>query len=509
MIGLGSAGVYHSRGRERHLSANQATAPEPTHPARETNPYEPHLDNRPQPIVSRQASVGSDRDTNEANGSRSLAGEKQLAAGPFSSLPEHLIQWGLLVLVALMPFHAFLSVWLGTVFGHRTLIQSWKEVLLIILGGLAVWLITCQPARLQRLRQPIIMAAAGLAGLGLIITTITQPGLTATVFGLKTDFEFIALFVLAVLVTSPTFTRRLIWTVLAAGAGVVAFGLLQIYVWPPDFLVGFGYGLDTIQPYLLLDPVTESLRFPATLGGPNQLGAYLIIILALSLVAGWTRRRRWLLALAPAAGLVLVYTYSRAAWIGALIAVMLILFGLTPARLRQWYVIGAAALALLALAATTWILSQNSDLENYILHDAGQIETSVPSSDELHAASLQEGLHAVLQHPLGHGLGTAGPAVFQTHAGPIIENHYLQIGYEYGLAGLLLWLAVLALLARQLWQRATRTRSRPALALLCSLAGISVSALFLPIWTDSTLIFTFWTLAGASGSLKSTEAGYV
>lgn len=423
-------------------------------------------------------------------------------------IPERFIQWGLLVLVALMPFHAFLSVWLGSELGHRALIQSWKEALLILLGGLAVWLVVRDPARLQRLRQPLVLAAAGLAGLGLLITAVTRPGLAATVFGLKTDLEFIALFILAILVAGPVFVRRLVWTALAAGAGVVAFGLLQIYIWPPSFLIGFGYGADTIQPYLMLDPVTKSLRFPATLGGPNQLGTYLILILALCLVAGWRRRRHWLLALVPATSLVLVYTYSRAAWIGALAATTLVLFGLTPARFRQWFIISTASLMLLVLAATPWALGQNTNLQHYILHDAGKIKTAVPSSDDLHAASLQEGLQAILEHPFGHGLGTAGPAVFHTGAGPIIENHYLQIGYEFGLAGLLLWLAVLVLVARQLWQSAING-NRPALALFGALAGISTSALFLPVWADSTLVFTFWTLAGASGSLKLTEAGHV
>ena len=41
---------------------------------------------------------------------------------------EQVIQLGLLVLVALMPFHAFLTTWLGSGLGHRSLLQGWKEL---------------------------------------------------------------------------------------------------------------------------------------------------------------------------------------------------------------------------------------------------------------------------------------------------------------------------------------------------------------------------------------------
>lgn len=417
-------------------------------------------------------------------------------------VPERLLKVGLLILVALMPFHAFLSVWLGSVLGHQTLIQSWKEGLLLLLCGLALWLIIRQPQRLNRLRQPVILAGAGLLGLSLLITAITHPGLTVTFFGLKTDFEFLVLFSLAALVADRPFLRQLVMTSLAAGIGVIVFGLLQIYIWPPDFLLRYGYGPNTVQPYLILDPVTHSLRFPATLGGPNQLGAYLIIILSLVVALGWAVRRYWLLALLPPAGLVLLHTHSRAAWIGSILALITISYCLTPMRLRRWYIAAAAVMTVTLVLITPWLLNAEGNFKHYLLHDAGQV-TAVESSDDQHAQSLQNGLKAVLAQPFGHGLGTAGPAALRTGSGPIIENHYLQLAYEYGVIGLGLWLVLLLALVIRLWQ--AFFRQKIALALLGSLVGVSAAAMFLPVWTDSTLVFTFWTLAGAASSLKTME----
>lgn len=417
-------------------------------------------------------------------------------------VPERLIKAGLLVLVALMPFHAFLSVWLGSVFGHQTLIQSWKEALLLVLCGLAAWQVWCQPQLLSRLRQPVVLTGAALLVLALVITAIIRPAFTATLFGLKTDFDFLVLFSLAALVADRFFLRRLVITALAAGIGVIIFGLIQIYVWPPDFLLRYGYGPDTIQPYLILDSVTRSLRFPSTLGGPNQLGSYLIIILSLIVTLGWSVRRYWLLTLLPPAGLVLLHTHSRAAWIGSVLALITISYCLTPLRLRRWY-FGAAAVATVSLVLITpWLLSTESNFKHYLLHDAGQV-AAVESSDDQHAQSLQNGFQAVLAQPLGHGLGTAGPAALRAGSGPIIENHYLQLAYEYGVVGLAIWLLLLLALVVRLW--AGFRQQKIALSLLGGLVGVSAAAMFLPVWADSTLVFTFWTLAGAASSLKTME----
>src|SRR5664279_4784435 len=109
-----------------------------------------------------------------------------------------------------MPFHAFLSVWLGSLTGHEVIIQAWKEILLIILSMLAIILIWREPTRLQRLRQPWIIAAGAFAVLAIVVTIATHPSLKAASFGAKTDLEFLLAAVLAAIVASRQFVRRLI-----------------------------------------------------------------------------------------------------------------------------------------------------------------------------------------------------------------------------------------------------------------------------------------------------------
>ncbi len=420
---------------------------------------------------------------------------------------ENIIQAGLLILVALMPFHAFLSTWLGTVLGHREIIQSWKEILLIILGGLTAALLVREPSRLAKLRHPAVLALGGFVALGLIITLIARPTLTTAIFGLKIDTEFLLAFALSLLVATPWFLRQLVQITLAAAAVVVGFGCLQVFVLPPNFLTYFGYGPDTVVPYQRLDAVTNSLRFAATLGGPNQLGTYLIIPISLVLAIMWRQRRWWLGIGLILAAVVLVNTHSRGAWVGALVALAVISFGILPRQARR-IGLAAAGVSFGVIMALSPTLIQNSFVQHYFLHGE-ETYSSQRGSDFEHLVSLQNGTSALISEPLGHGFGTAGPSVFQTGTGRIIENYYLQLGYETGMLGMILFVAGIGLLGRELWRRSTNNPY--ALALAGALAGISVNALVLPVWTDSTGALVFWILAGAAiaGQIRAKEDGIV
>ena len=46
-----------------------------------------------------------------------------------------------MLVIFLMPFHAFLTIWASDIFGHYTALRLWKEVLLVIAGIGALFLI--------------------------------------------------------------------------------------------------------------------------------------------------------------------------------------------------------------------------------------------------------------------------------------------------------------------------------------------------------------------------------
>ncbi|HVQ44879.1 MAG TPA: O-antigen ligase family protein [Candidatus Saccharimonadia bacterium] len=412
---------------------------------------------------------------------------------------EKFIQTGLLVIVAVMPFHAFLSVWLGHLFGHQAVIQGWKEALLLILAVAALALLIREPARLQRLRQPWILAALAFGAVALIVTALTRPVAELAAFGAKTDLEFLLAGIIAATIATRTLLVRLITIILIGCAVVAGYDLLQIFVLPADFLTHFGYGPGTIVPYQHIAIGTSALRFPSTLGGPNQLGTYLIIPLCLSLALFTRQRRWWQLALFAASLISLIWTFSRGAWIGAGVAIIITLIASLPARLRRTATFAVAIVIAGSLLALPIILTRDGQLQYLLLHASVATHSQANLSDSQHAASLQDGYQALIARPFGHGLGTAGPATF--HIGPphIIEDYYLQVGYETGLVGLGVFTAALGLLLMALW----RTSAAHALAipLAAAIGGICLVAIVLPAWADSTTALIAWIAAGTAASV--------
>jgi hypothetical protein len=149
-------------------------------------------------------------------------------------------------------------------------------------------------------------------------------------------------------------------------------------------------------------------------------------------------------------------------------------------------------------------VSRGGQLQYFLLHSSVERHDESNLSDSQHAASLSDGVAAIIREPLGHGLGTAGPATF--HAGNIniVEDYYLQIGYETGLAGIGLFIFIIVSLTLSLVRRIPN--SFLAVPTAAALVGISIVALVLPSWVDSTTALVTWIIAGAVAGLPPETA---
>jgi hypothetical protein len=413
----------------------------------------------------------------------------------FDDVLEQGIGWGILALVIIMPFHAFLSVWLGSLSGHQNLIQAWKELLVIILVLATAALIYRQPARLARGGQLLPYSALAFGAIALIITAIHPQTISAILYGIKTDFEYIVLFFVALYGASKSLYLKLPFIILLTSAIVAAFGILHATVLPHDILTHVGYGPTTVAPYQFVGSLSDTIRTPSTLGGPNQLGSFLILPLVLAL-ALWIRKPRWILVLA---GLLytacLWYTYSRSAWVGAAVAVGVTIGALITTRLAALR-LGLAALILVVLGSSLLVVgaSHTSAYEYFVLHSGAGVETN--NSTTQHASALKAGLLAVQNQPFGQGLGSAGPASFHADTALIPENYYLQIAIETGILGLIAFTAFILAAGLKLWHNRHEHVLVPAL--IGALAGISVVNLFLHGWADSSTALIYWSVAGAT-----------
>lgn len=368
----------------------------------------------------------------------------------------------------------------------------------MILALAAARLIILEPERKMRLSANWLKSAGIFSAIALIVTILALSqqsiSLTQAIFGAKIDLELFVAAALASLVADRQFARRLVAVTIVGGVIVGGFVVLQAYLLPPDFLTTFGYNQDTIKPYLYLNGYSETKRYGGTLGGPNQLGAYLIIPLMLT-VAAYITRRKWLSLFSPVILSAMYYSYSRSAWIGA--ATGLALLGITLVPRDRQKIVGlgfiTASLALVGIIAGA--ISTQPALQEQIFHATSENHTLAGSSDSERLRSISRGWNTVIMEPLGHGLGAAGPATFQAASSNIIENQFLQIAYETGWLGLFCWLLSGFWLIQKLY--ANRQMQPWSRAAGTALIGISIAGLFIPTWDDSSTALIAFVLAGS------------
>jgi len=158
---------------------------------------------------------------------------------------------------------------------------------------------------------------------------------------------------------------------------------------------------------------------------------------------------------------------------------------------------GSGVLVLLG-ALTVLVFHHSTRFENFVLHT--QTHSAVKAtSNEGHFTAFKQGVSDLWHHPLGEGPGTAGPASFYNNHCParIAEDYFIQVGQETGWLGLGLFIVINIGVGYLLWTR----REHPlALSLFASLIGLTFINLLSHAWTDDTLAYVWWGLAGIAMS---------
>jgi hypothetical protein len=421
-----------------------------------------------------------------------------------SALKYTVLSWvsGLTIVVfLLMPFHAFLTVWGASLVGHYTALRLWKEVVLAVcVLGVLYLIATDHKIRSHTLTRRLVWLILAYTALtvawGLLALNQHDVNAKALGYGLISDLRYPVFFLVTWAVALRLGRLRNRWQGLVywPAVVVVVFGLLEIFVLPNDFLSHFGYGAATIAPYETINHNQHYVRIFSTLRGANPLGAYLVIPISLVTVLLLRAKRNWRQAVFLAAAVVvLFFTFSRSAWIGAALSVVTILFLSRLSRRSQRIALVAAGVLVLVAAGLFINFRHDINFENYFLHT--QAHSAVPTtSDQGHFTALKAGLSDLRHHPLGNGPGTAGPAsVYNDHPARIAENYYIQIGQEVGWLGLAMFILINVGVGYLLFLR----RADPlALSLFASLIGLTFINMLSHAWADDTLAYVWWGLAG-------------
>lgn len=403
-------------------------------------------------------------------------------------------------LIAYMPFHSFVSTWLGTAIGPLWLWKSLPVILVTILTLCTIgWMVHERSFVGPIMRLPLVRFGLGYVLIALLVTALsTNLHSSQTLVGLGFGLRYMALFAVMLVCGycivenrwRDNVRRVAPWLVVVLGIGA----LVQVTVLPRDFLAHFGYqpGV-TIAPYSTIDDNHDALRAFVTLRGPNDFGAYLVILLTSIVVLA---ARGWLRYISIALALVTLYlSSSRSAWLGAIIALITLyavqyreIFGKTKALLYGG-ITAAVAVFVLLWASVTFPVVRLA-----VFHSSPGDSSLTEGSTDKHWHQTGLGIARVVANPFGCGLGCAGPASFYGTEPKIAENYFVQVAEETGIVGLALWLVCFGLIMKQLMMIARSDQY--ALWLFAAGIGLTVVGLWLHVWADDTVSLTWWGLTG-------------
>lgn len=402
--------------------------------------------------------------------------------------------WGVVLLLAIMPFHAAIVTIVGNYVGYKLFLQSWKEIAILSIAVLTIYAYVKDRTifKLDNINKLALIIIA----FSLLLTILIHTDLAGTLAGIKTNIAVLTLFLsaqtLSKYIDKPKLTKLVIYPAFV----VAAIAVLQPWILSPALLSRLGYGENSIVIGQYIESSKSVIRVFSTLGGPNQLGTYLIVPFSFCLALGLKKETRLWLVAAVLFCLPIYMTYSRSAWLGVLVATVLIV---TLRLNKKAQVVIGSILGLAAIGGVIMFFSINpcgqlKTIQAQFLHGscvAGTIEG--PDAERIKA--IQTGLSTVSANPLGYGLGSSGPASFYSSAPRIVENWFLQITIEVGIVGLLMYLVLFGLIFVELY-RGSQNNDIISLALFGCLMGVLVTGMFLHSLGDSTLSIILFALLG-------------
>ena len=319
-----------------------------------------------------------------------------------------------------LPFKGTLSDWLALAFGvlvvvYGVLPQSW-------LGGHAT-----HKGVLYAARHDLLPVGAYFLGRGLDLTEQER--------------------------------ARLCHTVLAVAAFVAAFGLIDVYAVPLSWWrpVGGWFHDQLGLRYFGLSDLPENFvynagngvvfrRLTSTFLSPLATAYLLVAALFFVRLRAWRGQAVALVLFAA-----LLFTHTRSALlalVGGLILLALVRRSLRPLL----YAVVVAVLGFAFIKSYDHIgprthftkseltqQEQNAKLHHGVSNDPTAVNES---STHEHWLALREGVHTVVHHPWGFGLGNSGVTAVRTHVTPKAgESTYTELGVELGLLGALVFVA--------------------------------------------------------------------
>jgi hypothetical protein len=398
-----------------------------------------------------------------------------------------------------------------------TAIAAWKEILLVVALARVIR-DSAVERRLPFRPRAVDWLALAYGALVVLYALIPQSALGgaaghhAIALAAKHDLVPVGAYFLGrSLALSREELRRIAWTLLGTAAFVATLGLVDVYAVPIGWWRGNGvvayfhkqlgydyHGTGGLPENFIYNTGSEQhflRRLVSTFLSPLASG-YLMVVALLLLP-----RRRIAVALAAVAFAGLLWTFSRSSLVA--LAGGLVVLALAS---RDWRPLALAVVVVVVSVGWAHVFPKIGPTGHWTKADLVQQRQSAAKSGPAsgsalsenepslreHWTELKDGIHTVVHHPQGFGLGNVGQTASRTGT-PIKagESNYTEMGAELGILGALLWIAWGLALLVALW-RARSVRMAAAFAAILALA------IQTDVIGDPWVAYVVWALAGTS-----------
>ncbi len=235
-------------------------------------------------------------------------------------------------------------------------------------------------------------------------------------------------------------------------------------------------------------------RVGSTFENPNVLGEYLVLIIPVAIAMLWGQKS-WISKLVTL-GLTaimlgcLVYTYSRGAYVGLILAFALF----AVLRDRRFIILGVIGLLMLPFVLPASVINRFASIGN--LNDTSSFYRisvwlgSLKLAQDYWLSGIGLGLEPFkLVYPK-YSLNAA----YAHHS----HNIYIQLMIETGIAGLLMFFAIIAVYYKTLLAGFYKTKdkfiSTFMIAVASGMAGYLAQGMVENIWYNNRVLLTFWVM---------------
>lgn len=422
-----------------------------------------------------------------------------------------------LILIIYMPLHVFIVQSASLVTGGLEIWKAAKDVLLVALIPLLLYLSYLRGLFQNKVfRRIMILGGTYTLIHGLYVLFDQNDDTYSAIVGSVYNTRLFGYLLLGYLVGSAKdgqkYLKYLLTAVVLIASLVALFGVLQYFL-PSDLLTHVGYTIERgVKPLFFIDDKPDLPRVMSTLKDPNSLGAYLILPILLTgfaFVKNTVNKelfikpfRKEVLGLMLGLMLLALFlTFSRGALIGLILSAATLLTIVKGNSvwvfMKKHWVLVAVSLIIIFLAS--FLLRNTYVFQNIVFH--ADEATVLEDPNELRVSLTQSAVEDVIETPQGHGPGSAGlVSINNPQGGVLTENYYLQIGYEVGWLGLVLFIAILVVIGYQLLRQSRKLRYTQdqtlSAVLLASLVGYLFYSLLIHLWSNEAISLQWWLLTG-------------